>query len=307
MITAPIALAFSAGMVATFNPCGFSLLPAYIGVFVSGDQTADRTDRRLLRALGVATAVSVGFVIVFAAVGLIIDSIASEARRQLPWITIVVGALLIAGGAATVAGWKPRLAIAAPNLTGGRRGGVGAMVGYGATYAIASLSCTLGPFLAVTGTAMSQSPVEGIATYVAYALGMGSIILALSVASTVAHSTVANHLRRLSKVAPRLGGALMMLAGAYAIWYGRWELAVYDGNLGTDPLIDSVEDIRLQIVNLVEALGTPAIIALAIGVILAIVHFARGRHNSSPSVAPDATDSDDTTSAIGTGAPQGAQ
>lgn len=304
MITAPIALAFSAGMIATFNPCGFSLLPAYIGVFVSGDQTTDRTDRRLVRALGVAAAVSAGFVLVFATVGLIIDSIASEARRQLPWITIAIGALLIAGGAATVAGWKPRLAIAAPSLTGGRRVGVGAMVGYGATYAIASLSCTLGPFLAVTGTAMSQSPVEGIATYIAYALGMGSIILALSVASTMAHSTVANHLRRLAKVAPRLGGALMMLAGAYAIWYGRWELAVYDGNLETDPLIDAVENIRLQIVNLVEALGAPTIAALTIGVILAIVHFARGRRHPSRSVAPDATADDNTTSAIGTNATQ---
>lgn len=298
MITAPVALAFSAGMVATFNPCGFSLLPAYIGVFVSGDQTTDRTDRRLIRALGVAAAVSIGFVIVFATVGLIIDSIASEARRQLPWITIVIGALLIAGGAATVAGWKPRLAIAAPNLTGGRRAGAGAMVGYGATYAIASLSCTLGPFLAVTGTAMSQSPVEGVATYIAYALGMGSIILALSVASTMAHSTVANHLRRLSKVAPRLGGALMMLAGAYAIWYGRWELAVYDGNLDTDPLIDGVENIRLQIVGLVEALGAPTIAVLTIGVMLAIVHLTRGRRHPSASATPDdATGNEKTTSA----------
>ena len=51
-------------MVATFNPCGFSLLPAYIGVFVSGDRIAESTERRVLRALGVAMAVSVGFVVV---------------------------------------------------------------------------------------------------------------------------------------------------------------------------------------------------------------------------------------------------
>jgi len=274
MITAPIALAFTAGMVATFNPCGFSLLPAYIGVFVAGDRTGERVDRRLMRALVVAAAVSVGFVIVFATVGLIIDSIASEARRQLPWITIVLGGLLIVGGMATVAGWKPRLTIVAPNVGGGR-GRAGAMVGYGATYAIASLSCTIGPFLAVTGAALSQSPIEGIATYVAYALGMGSIILALSVASSMAHSSVANHLRRLSRVAPRLGGALMVLAGGYAIWYGRWELAVYDGNLATDPLIDTMEDVRLWIVNLVEGLGAGPILFLVAVVGSATVYLTR--------------------------------
>lgn len=275
MITAPIALAFTAGMVATFNPCGFSLLPAYIGVFVSGDRTAERTDRRLIRALGVAAAVSVGFVIVFAVVGIVIDSIASGARRQLPWITIVIGGMLILAGLATIAGWKPRLPIAAPDLARGRQG-VGAMVGYGATYAIASLSCTIGPFLAVTGTALSQSAVEGIATYVAYALGMGSIILTLSVASTIAHNTVANHMRRLSRAAPRLGGALMVLAGGYAAWYGRWELAVYDGNLATDPLIDTMEDVRLRIVNFVEGLGALPVMVL-IAAVLVTVYVARGR------------------------------
>ena len=30
MISGPIALAFTAGMVATLGPCGFSLLPAYV-------------------------------------------------------------------------------------------------------------------------------------------------------------------------------------------------------------------------------------------------------------------------------------
>ena len=104
MISGTIVLAFTAGMVATFNPCGFSLLPAYIGAFVVGDEVAERADRRLLRAIGVAAAVSVGFILVFASVGLVIDSIAGEARRQLPWVTIVIGGLLIIAGIATVAG-----------------------------------------------------------------------------------------------------------------------------------------------------------------------------------------------------------
>ncbi len=279
MISAPVALAFTAGMVAAFNPCGFSLLPAYIGAFVAGDKTDTRVDQRILRAVGVAAAVSVGFVLVFGAAGLVIDQIAGGARRQLPWVTIAIGALLVVMGLATVAGWKPRLAVQGPNLAAGRNG-VTAMIGYGATYAVASLSCTLGPFLAVTGAAITQSTVQGIATYASYALGMGVIILAISVAAAVAHTTVTGQMRRFSRVAPRVGGMLMVLAGSYAIWYGRWELAVYNGDLRGDRVIDTIEDFRLGIVTTIEQIGAgrlALLVIVAVAATVAVVRYGRGR------------------------------
>lgn len=285
MISGTIALAFTAGMVATFNPCGFSLLPAYIGAFVSRDEVAERADRRVLRAIGVAAAVSVGFILVFASVGLVIDSIAGEARRQLPWVTIVIGGFLIIAGVAAVAGWSPNLGLRGPQFSAGTNTAP-VMVGYGATFAIASLSCTIGPFLAVTGTALSRSPLEGLATYVAYALGMGVIILVLSVASALAHSTVASHMRRLSRVAPRVGGALMILAGGYAIWYGRWELAVYDGALGTDPIIDTMEDIRLWFVDTTERIGAQRLTTLVALAVAAVITAAKLTHTPKRTTEP---------------------
>jgi cytochrome c biogenesis protein CcdA len=293
MISASVALAFTAGMVATFNPCGFSLLPAYIGAFVAGDEVAERTDQRVLRAISVAAAVSLGFVIVFATVGLVIDSIASEARRQLPWVTIVIGGLLIAAGMATLAGWKPRLAVRGPQFSTASNNPT-VMIGYGVTYAIASLSCTIGPFLAVTGTALDGSLLEGLTSYVAYALGMGVIILILSVTSAVAHTAVARHMRRLSRIAPRLGGALMVLAGGYAIWYGRWELAVYDGDFGTDPVIDAMEDIRLALVETITRIGPSRLAALAILAITATTLTARLVRSSSGGNAPTTRAAQDT-------------
>lgn len=292
MITGPIALAFTAGMVATFNPCGFSLLPAYIGAFVAGDHVHDRLDQRILRAVGVAAAVSVGFIVVFASVGLIIDRIAGEARRQLPWVTIVIGTLLVVAGLAMAVGWKPRLAIRGPRFSTATNS-PRVMVGYGITYAVASLSCTIGPFLAVTGTALSRSTAEGLATYIAYALGMGIIILVLSVASALAHSTVANHMRRLSRIAPRVGGILMVAAGAYAIWYGRWELAVYDGNLATDPVIETAEDIRLWFVETIQSVGSQRLALLAALAIATVVALARLRSQTTAIPSPTASSDPD--------------
>jgi len=291
MISASVALAFTAGMVATFNPCGFSLLPAYIGAFVAGDEVAERTDHRVLRAIAVAAAVSVGFVIVFATVGLVIDSIASEARRQLPWVTIVIGGLLIAAGIAALAGWKPRVAIRGPQLSTASND-FRVMVGYGVTYAIASLSCTIGPFLAVTGTALDASLLEGLTSYVAYALGMGVVILLLSIASALAHTTIARHMRRISRIAPRVGGGLMVLAGGYTIWYGRWELAVYDGDLDTDPVIDAMEDVRLRLVDTIERIGASRLTLIAALVVVAAITLTRLAR-----VGPDTITSDPATPA----------
>ena len=164
---APLALAFAAGMVASFNPCGFSLLPAYLAMFVAGDHSSDRLDRRVLRAVGVSIAVSIGSVVVFATAGIVLDQVATGIRRQLPWVTITIGALLLVAGLAAVGGWKPGLRIASPQL-GGSGSGLASMVGYGVTYAVASLTCTLGPFLAMTGAAPNQSTIGGVARTCAY-------------------------------------------------------------------------------------------------------------------------------------------
>jgi len=276
MISAPVILAFTAGMVAAFNPCGFSLLPAYIGAFVSGDDTGASVERRVLRAIVVASAVSIGFIVVFASAGLFITHLAGGVRRQLPWVTIVVGTVLVAAGISMVVGWKPRVSIRIPRL-GRADGGLVSMVGYGITYAVASLSCTIGPFLAVTGTALTQSTLQGVATYVSYALGMGVVILTISVASALAHSAVARNLRRFSAVAPRVGGVLLALAGIYAIWYGRWELSVFSGDFGSDPVIDMMEDVRLSVVGTIETIGAGRLSALVVVAILVAISLARTR------------------------------
>ena len=64
----------------------------------------------------------------------------------------------------------------------------------------------------------------------AFAAGMGTIILALSVSAALAHDSFVGTLRNASRFAPRLAGLLLLLSGGYAIWYGRYELSVYDGN-----------------------------------------------------------------------------
>ena len=233
-------LALTAGMVGAINPCGFSLLPAYIGSFVAGDDVESPLDRRLLRAVWSAVSVTAGFVLVFVILGVVLSSLADRIRGQLPWVTMLIGGVLIVAGVAVMAGRQlPMPAFTLRAASG--RGAVG-MVSYGVVYALASLSCTIGPFLAITSAALDQSLAGGLLAYVAYGLGMGTIILAIAASAALARPKPGHRLRRLSRHAPRLGGALMIISGSYAIWYARWELAVYSGDLSTDVIIDLLTD-----------------------------------------------------------------
>ena len=41
----------------------------------------------------------------------------------------------------------------------------------------------------------------------------------------------------------------------YAIWYARWELAVYSGDLSTDAVIDTGERWRINVITFIESVG----------------------------------------------------
>lgn len=272
MTGAPLALALAAGMVAVLNPCGFALLPAYVGLFVAGDDHAAPLDRRLRRALGGAACVTVGFVTVFTVLGFVLSSLVNSVRQHLPWLTIVLGWLLIVAGLAVVSGRSLRLVT--PVTGSPQRRGAAGMVLFGVVYAVTSLACSIGPFLAITTVAMNRTVVAGLLTYATYAVGMGLIIVILSVASAVARPRSVHRLRRLSRWALPIGGILMVLAGAYAVWYGRWELAVYRGDLDDDRVVNLGERLRTHLIQIVERVGAARLALLIVVSVLAITAVA---------------------------------
>lgn len=264
-MNAPVALALTAGMVAAVNPCGFSLLPAYLGYFVRGDDRAP-AERRVVRAAESAALVTSGFVVVFVLFGLLLDTMLDSVREQLPWVTAVFGAVVVVLGAFAVAGRRISIP-AVPLHRVGDQGPLG-MIGFGVVYALASFSCTVGPFVGITAVALDRSLVGGIITFAAYGIGMGVVIASLAMASAMARPGITGRLRVLSRYAGRVGGMVMVLSGGYAIWYARWELAVYSGDLARDPIVEGGEKARLWVVDLLRNVGA---VTLAAGVAASIV------------------------------------
>ena len=148
----PLGYAFGLGMAAAVNPCGFALLPTYLGLYL-GAAAGERLQwpAQLRRALVVSAAMTVSFVALFGAAGLILGGVGAAVGGWLPWLSLgtgvalaILGGRLLAGGSVEAPGAE-RLA----DRLGGavNRTGLLAYAAYGLAFALSSLGCALPLFL----------------------------------------------------------------------------------------------------------------------------------------------------------------
>ena len=292
MLNGPFALALTAGMAATVNPCGFALLPAYLGAFVGLDESTNRTTA-VGRGLKVSAVLTAGFITVFGVFGLIISKVASELQRYLPWATVVIGIGLVGLGIYLLTGRQIVLNI--PKLQkGGSDGTLLSMFLFGVSYAVASLSCTIGPFLAVTSTTFrNENYLSGVMVFVLYGLGMGLIVSVLTMAVALAKDGLVNRFRSLLPKMNKVAGVLLIVAGAYVAYYGYYEVRLFffDGALD-DPVIDGGERVQSWLQDLMPDTGNywmwvvGSVVLLAGGVAWS---WSRARRRPTADATNDAT------------------
>ena len=268
MIGTPVALAFTAGMFAVVNPCGFAMLPAYLSFFL-GEDADDAPAPGVVRAVVVGVSVSAGFAALFAVIGLVVRHVSEQVLRWTPWLSVVIGVVLVGMGIALVAGWQ--LKVRLPRLDrGGRTRGVASMAAYGASYGVVSLGCTLPTFLSyVAATLTRTSLASGGAVFLAYAAGFSTLVTALSVATALTRRSLVVTMRRAIPSIQRASGALLVVAGAYVSWFGWYELH----RLGDpDPAVDLVTGWSADIQAALSSAGATRVGGfLAAGVAAAVV------------------------------------
>lgn len=222
LLDLPIAFAFSAGMLATVNPCGFAMLPAFVSYFVGSDEdalVAAPPLQRLRQALAVGGAVTLGFLLVFALVGSVVSLGARSVIQAVPWLTLFIGLGLALIGVRMLLG--KAIYVNIPNPVRSVEGrGFRPMLLYGVGYAVASLSCTLPIFLVVVaGSLTSGGPLASFAMFLAYGLGMGTVLLAVVIGATFFRGAVAAWLRPLLPYVQRVSAVLLVGAGLYLVYY----------------------------------------------------------------------------------------
>ena len=281
MIDAPLAYAFGVGMVATVNPCGFAMLPAYLSFFLGLDGADADTRASVRQALVIGGTLTLGFLAVFGLLGILLDGALAPVQEYLPWVTIVLGAILVAMGVALLRGRS--IALRLPTIAGaGSTRQLTSVFLFGVSYALVSLSCTIPLFIAAVAPSFTKANfASGTAAFLAYGLGMGVVLIALTVALALARHSLVHSLRRVLPYVYKVSGALLIAAGAYVAYYGWYELQTRKGDTSGGGPAKVVFDLNASISNWIQRTGPVRIgivLAAAIGVVVAL---AAGRRRSA--------------------------
>ena len=225
-ILAPLGFAFTVGVASAFNPCGFAMLPAYIGLYLGANNTdGGRANpiRNIAKALMIGGLVTAGFVLLFSVVGLITQGARPAVQGVLPWVGLFIGIALAIIGSWLLGGGKLYTAFAqrvADRMGDPSQANVRGYFLFGLSYGTASLSCTLQNFLTVVGTSFAVSTHwASMGQFLAYGLGMGLVIVTLTLGMALFKEAVAGGMRKALPYVQPVGAWLMVIAGTYIVFY----------------------------------------------------------------------------------------
>ena len=225
-LLAPLGFAFVAGMVSAVNPCGFAMLPAYLGLYLGSGSSSEMDHhpvRILANALLVGVTVTAGFVLLFGITGIIIERGIRLVVDIMPWLGFGIGVILAMAGSWLLGGGKLYAGFAgkaASRIGNPSQVGVRGYFLFGLSYGLASLSCTLPIFLVVVFTTQAASgELAAIGQFILYALGMGLVILVLTLSMALFKNAMVGALRRTLPLFQPFSAAFMIAAGSYIVYY----------------------------------------------------------------------------------------
>ena len=212
-MSAILIFAFTAGAVATVNPCGWALLPAWFARRM-GDTGGVPPVFAALRAGALAT---LGFIIIFGLAGSAMALGAAWLGPVLPFAGLGVGVILAVVGLLALIGrgWDEVPGGGTCRRISDRHGSLVFGIGYG----LLSLSCTLPIFLAALGFSLTGTPVDLAINMLAYALGMGTVLSALGVVAATTGAGIAELSARGHVFVEKLGAVLLLAAASYVLLY----------------------------------------------------------------------------------------
>lgn len=235
----PLGYAFGAGMVSAVNPCGFAMLPAYLGLYLGtrelraasagggstygGVGIVVAVPAQLARGVLVTLVVTAGFIVLFGSAGVVIIAGGRIVVNAFPWLALAIGGVLVLMGGSMLLGRHYSVGLAARLASGLGDPSSVSIKGFfifGLAFATASLSCTLPIFLTVVGGSLAVRGFGSAALqFVSYALGMGLVILFLTLSIALFKGAVVGQLRAVMPYVERISAAFMLVAGSYIVHY----------------------------------------------------------------------------------------
>lgn len=219
----PVGYAFAAGMVASVNPCGFLLLPSYISYHLGTEESGfyeQGAISRVWKALLLGGTATAGFVVILALFGSIIAAGGRWLITVFPYAGVAIGGAMVLLGLWLLVTHRNLGILAASRVTVSPQRNLRNVFMFGIAYAVGSLSCTLPIFLVVVGSSLASGGlVNSFVQFIGYALGMGTILVAVTISAALFRGTVAKMLRRVIPYIHRMSALFLVGAGAYLVYY----------------------------------------------------------------------------------------
>ena len=224
-LLAPLGFAFAAGMVSTVNPCGFAMLPAYLGLYLGSGESHNKISpmSHMAKALLIGMVVTSGFIILFGTAGIVIALGIRSIIGYIPWLGLSIGIVLTFMGAWLITGgsiYSRFAADVASKLGDPTEVTIKGYFVFGLSYGIASLSCTLPIFLSVTGITFTDgSPRASIAAFVMYGAGMGAVIIFMTLGMAIVKEATVGLIKKFIWIVQPMSTVMLILAGSYIFFY----------------------------------------------------------------------------------------
>ncbi len=236
----------------------------------------------LRRALLVSASLSAGFLAVFLVAGAISYNFTTWINENSKYATVVIGASLLVLGIAMLCGYK--LPFVTPDMRTGdtTERTVRAMFVFGLAYAVASIGCTIGLFIAtVFSTSAREGVAAGFGNVIAYGAGMALLVSALTIALAFANTSLLKVLRSGMPYVDRIAAAFVVLSGLYLLWYFYWVDLREDG----DPITDWAQERQGQATQFLDDnwRAVAVVLVVVVGAAIAYVWF---RPASGPDAEP---------------------
>lgn len=211
-----LAIAFVAGLVSCISPCVLPVLPVFAGYVGGGAGTAWTAGGNLAAAPVASRAVAwrgggflIGFLGVFVLLWASVGLVGFALMGTIPLLRQVTGVLIVAMGAAMIAGRHPMLAVSSRVGSGGRAAplllGAGVAVGW-----TPCIGPTLGAILALAASGPTVG--SGLVLLLAYAAGLAVPFL-LVLFALGRFRSVAASLARHQRLVDGVTGAIVVVVG----------------------------------------------------------------------------------------------
>jgi len=214
--------AFSAGALATFNPCAWAMLPTFVSFYL-GSREADYDQRsfaaRAAEGLTLGLLVAGGFLLVFSVAAIILSIGLRFIVRYLPFGALVTGIALVILGFWLLAGKPFPFSVSLPQINTSRARNPKSAFIFGVGYALASLSCTLPVFMSIVGATLTISGfLSGFIMFSGYASGMAVVLMSVAISTALLKGAIAQWYRKFLPYVYRISAVMLIVAGVYLIW-----------------------------------------------------------------------------------------